>query len=293
MKYSILMGLLACSLLPVATHAAEQPPLRILLVSDDGCQSEGSQALFTALDKQGYDVWLSAPLHNQSGMGTAVTFKVGKPLHYQKIGERQYCFDGTPVDSVLFGLTALMADQKPDLVISGVNDGPNVGVNQFNSGTVSAAARAVRHGIPALAVSMGFRIEEAKQGFPSSHQYIPAGVEYTQALLAKLAAQRVEGQPLLPKGTGLSVNYPPYPQAEIKGVKYIANEVEPDYNYFFRLQGDNITVQELNFAPFNQAADPNVVNDTTELMRKYITHTVFQGHWNAPEWEKTYRTLLK
>lgn len=266
--------------------------LRILLVSDDGCRSEGSQELFKALTEQGYDVWLSGPANNQSGKGTAVTFKPGKELTYEKIGEKEYCFNGTPVDSVLFGLTGLMAEQKPDLVISGVNDGPNVGVNQFNSGTVSAAARAVRHGVPAIAISMGFRLEEAKTGFPSSMEYISAGVEHTLAVVKKLNDKKLVGQPLLPKGTGLSINYPPYPTAEIKGVKYIENERYPDYNYTFKLVDEKTAVQELNFKPFLAASDLTVTTDTTELMRKYITYTVFNAHWNAPEAVASYKAIL-
>ncbi len=208
MKYSLLFALMGSVLVPATVSANTLEPMRILVVSDDGCQSEGSQALFEALNDKGYDVWLSAPLDNKSGTGTAVTFKLGKELKYKKIAERQYCFDGTPVDSVLFGLTGLMADKKPDLVISGVNDGPNVGVNQFNSGTVGAAARAVRHGVPALAVSMGFRLEELKIGMPSSLKYIPDGVAHTLSIVEKLDSKRVIGEPLLPKGTGLSINYP-------------------------------------------------------------------------------------
>ncbi|WP_374214377.1 5'/3'-nucleotidase SurE [Vibrio parahaemolyticus] len=64
-------------------------------VSDDGCQSEGNQKLFHALDKQGYDVWLSTPSTNQSGSGTAVTFKLGKELSYKQIAERLICSSQT------------------------------------------------------------------------------------------------------------------------------------------------------------------------------------------------------
>lgn len=286
-------ALLILPTLVQAETANTEDKLRILLVSDDGCRSEGSQELFKALTKEGYDVWLSGPIDNQSGKGTAVTFKPGKELMYEKIGEKEYCIDGTPVDSVLFGLTGLMADQKPDLVISGVNDGPNVGVNQFNSRTVGAAARAIRHGIPALAVSMGFRIEEAKEGFPSSMTYIPAGVEHTLEVVDKLNTKKAEGQELLPKGTGLSINYPPYPKSEIKGIEYIENELFPEYNYTFNILDDNTTVQKLNFKPFTDAKDQSVTTDTTQLMRKYITYTVFQAHWNAPESVAAYQEILK
>ncbi len=292
MKKSLLFTLLGALISPSIVLAETLEPMRILVVSDDGCQSEGSQLLYEALHNKGYDVWLSAPLTNMSGTGTAVTFKLGKELKYKQIGEKQYCFDGTPVDSVLFGLTALMADKKPDLVISGVNDGPNVGVHQFNSGTVAAAARAVRHGIPALAVSMGMRIDEIKTGFPTSLKYIPDGVEHTLTLVDKLDSNRVAGSPVLPTGTGLSINYPPFPKGEIKGIEYVANEENSDYSHYFKVVGDGKTVQEFNFQPFKEASNPKVVNDITQVLRKHITYTIFQGHWNATQYEQEYKSLL-
>ncbi|MEX6227016.1 5'/3'-nucleotidase SurE [Providencia hangzhouensis] len=100
-------------------------------------------------------VWLVGPSTNQSGIGTAITFKAGKEFDIKKINERTYCF---PVHLLIhwdFGLQALLRRTPPDLVISGVNDGPNTGTSQLNSGTVSAASRAVRLGYPAIAASIG------------------------------------------------------------------------------------------------------------------------------------------
>lgn len=111
----------------------------------------------------------------------------------------------------------------------GVNDGPNTGMAQVNSGTVSAAARAIRYGFPAIAASIGYRFteEEMKNKWPSTHKYWPDSVDYVVSLVDKLNAAHKPGSPILPQGSGLSINYPPLPSAEIKGVHYIENEQFP------------------------------------------------------------------
>lgn len=146
MKINILAAALL-TMLTASTQAAEKP-LRILLVNDDGCQSVGTTSLQEKLAAKGYDVWMVAPATNQSGIGSAITFKPGKTFDVKKVADKRYCFPGTPADAVDFGLWGVMKEAAPDLVISGVNDGPNTGMAQVNSGTVSAAARALRYGFP-------------------------------------------------------------------------------------------------------------------------------------------------
>ena len=134
--------------LSAAGVQAAEKPLKILLVNDDGCQSVGTTSLQEKLAAKGYDVWMVAPATNQSGIGSAITFKTGKVFDVKKAADKRYCFPGTPADALDFGLWGVLKDAPPDLVISGVNDGPNTGMAQVNSGTVSAAARAIRYGLP-------------------------------------------------------------------------------------------------------------------------------------------------
>ena len=173
MKINILAAALL-TILTASTQAAEKP-LRILLVNDDGCQSVGTTSLQEKLAAKGYDVWMVAPDTNQSGIGSAITFKPGKTFDVKKVADKRYCFPGTPADAVDFGLWGLMKEAAPDLVISGVNDGPNPGMAQVNSGTVSAAARALRYGFPAIAASIGYRFteQEMKNKWPSTYKYWP------------------------------------------------------------------------------------------------------------------------
>jgi 5'-nucleotidase len=287
------INILAAALLTVltaSTQAAEKP-LRILLVNDDGCQSVGTTSLQEKLAAKGYDVWMVAPDTNQSGIGSAITFKPGKTFDVKKVADKRYCFPGTPADAVDFGLWGVMKEAAPDLVISGVNDGPNTGMAQVNSGTVSAAARALRYGFPAIAASIGYRFtqEEMKNKWPSTHKYWPDSVDYVVTVVDKLNATRQPGVALLPKGSGLSINYPPLPTAEIKGVHYIDNQQFPTPQIGYELQADGTAKQTMNPA----SLEPTTAdNDSGWLNKGYITYTLFDGSWNAPQFQAQYEKLL-
>lgn len=289
MKINILAAALL-TMLTASTQAAEKP-LRILLVNDDGCQSVGTTSLQEKLAAKGYDVWMVAPDTNQSGIGSAITFKPGKTFDVKKVADKRYCFPGTPADAVDFGLWGVMKEAAPDLVISGVNDGPNTGMAQVNSGTVSAAARALRYGFPAIAASIGYRFtqEEMKNKWPSTHKYWPDSVDYVVMVVDKLNATRQPGVALLPKGSGLSINYPPLPTAEIKGVHYIDNQQFPTPQIGYELQADGTAKQTMNPA----SLEPTTAdNDSGWLNKGYITYTLFDGSWNAPQFQAQYEKLL-
>ncbi len=271
-----------------AVNAAERP-MRILLVNDDGCKAPGIIALKNKLTAKGYEVWSSAPAVNQSGIGTAITFKPGKTFPIEKLSERTYCFPGTPSDALLFGLYGLLKDNPPDLVISGVNDGPNVGIAQFNSGTVGAAARAVREGIPAIAASVGARWEEAETGFKSSHEYVPIVADYVVEVIDHLNSQWKPGQSVLPAKSGLSINYPPYPKSELKGIRYVDNEFNPIPQIAFKDITDTQATQAWN----PMALKPSTRdNDAKALESKYIVYTLFDGDWNARQFQQSYEKVL-
>ncbi|WP_411195294.1 5'/3'-nucleotidase SurE [Raoultella planticola] len=289
MKINILAAALL-TILTASTQAAEKP-LRILLVNDDGCQSVGTTSLQEKLAAKGYDVWMVAPDTNQSGIGSAITFKPGKTFDVKKVADKRYCFPGTPADAVDFGLWGLMKEAAPDLVISGVNDGPNTGMAQVNSGTVSAAARALRYGFPAIAASIGYRFteQEMKNKWPSTHKYWPDSVDYVVTVVDKLNSTREPGAALLPKGSGLSINYPPLPATEIKGVHYIDNEQFPVPQISYELQADGTAKQGMNPASLTPTTADT---DSGWLNKGYITYTLFDGSWNAPQFQAQYEKRL-
>jgi 5'-nucleotidase len=132
----------------------DNPPVpekpRILVTNDDGYTSQGIQILVEALESLA-EVWVVAPDSEQSGVSHALT--LDRPLRLEQLGERRYALDGTPTDCVTLGTSDLLGDRPPDLVVSGVNFGGNMGVDVHYSGTVSAAFEGVILGFPALAVS--------------------------------------------------------------------------------------------------------------------------------------------
>lgn len=131
---------------------------RILITNDDGIHAPGLEVLETIARALSPDVWVVAPESEQSGAGHSLTLR--RPLRLRQIGERRHAVDGTPTDCVLVAVQHLLQDRKPDLVLSGVNRGGNLGEDVGYSGTVSAAMEANLLGLPAIALSQTWADEE-------------------------------------------------------------------------------------------------------------------------------------
>jgi 5'-nucleotidase len=123
---------------------------RVLVTNDDGYTAEGLQVLADALEGMA-EVWVVAPKSEQSAVSHTLT--LDRPLRVERLGEHRFAVDGTPTDCVTLGISSLMSEEPPDLVISGINFGANMGVDVHYSGTVSAAFEGVILGYPAIAVS--------------------------------------------------------------------------------------------------------------------------------------------
>jgi 5'-nucleotidase len=130
----------------------------ILLTNDDGIQAPGLAALAEGLE--GFaTLSVVAPSREQSGAAQSLTLR--QPIVCNPAGERRWAVDGTPADSVIVALHKLLPE-RPDLVISGINSGANLGENAYYSGTVGAAREAALHHIPALAMSLCSKNPAAK-----------------------------------------------------------------------------------------------------------------------------------
>lgn len=249
-------------------------PMRVLLINDDGYDAMGAQMLFDQLTEAGYDAWMVAPITNQSGTGTSIKWNKA-PHELVDYGDQKYAFEGTPSDCFKVAVNVIMPE-KPDLVISGVNDGPNWGEVQFNSGTVGGAARAVRHGYPAIAASLNFMGGEGLEG------YMEPAVEFTVDMVDALNDEWKNGNMLMPLGTGLSINYPADAPENVEGVKFIENEeVYTDFqNYAY---GDDGKIYNyMDMEKFGaQIKDASIETDLTESNRGWVTVTVIDGNWNA------------
>ncbi|MFC1965964.1 5'/3'-nucleotidase SurE [Chloroflexota bacterium] len=177
--------------------------MKILVTNDDGILSDGLWALAKEL-KSIAQVVVVAPDREQSAIGTAVT--LSHPLRIQKVKPmvpetEAYSVQGTPADSVILALEKLVKNEI-DLVISGINQGLNLGNDVLISGTVGAALQGYLRGFPAIAISVS----------PMDSPYLS-----DVAKVAALLAERIHSA-ALPANTFLNVNLPDLPLSEIKGV---------------------------------------------------------------------------
>jgi 5'-nucleotidase len=123
--------------------------MRILLTNDDGIRAEGLIALSRELSRE-HEVWILAPDRERSGVSHAMTLR--DPGRVRAVGEREYSCSGTPADCVILALLGAIPFD-PDIVISGINRGPNLGTDIVYSGTCGAARQAALNGLPGIAVS--------------------------------------------------------------------------------------------------------------------------------------------
>ena len=124
---------------------------RILLSNDDGINAPGLKHLEDVARQLSDDVWVVAPETEQSGAGHSLTLH--RPLRIREISEKRYAVDGTPTDAVMLAVNKIMRDHKPDVVLSGINRGGNLGEDVTYSGTVAAAMEGTLMGIRAFALS--------------------------------------------------------------------------------------------------------------------------------------------
>ncbi len=203
----------------------------VLLSNDDGIHSEGIIALEESLQSVG-EVYTVAPDREQNSMSHALTLH--RPLRVHELTPRRLAVDGTPTDCVKLALTGLLP-VRPDLVVSGINKGPNLGDDIIYSGTVSAAIEGALMGVPAIAVSL---VSFANFAFR-------AAAEFTATLVSRIGANG------MPAETLLNVNVPPRPKEMIKGWRLtrqgkrhysetIVERIDPRGKKYYWIGGDHL-----------------------------------------------------
>jgi 5'-nucleotidase len=177
--------------------------MKILITNDDGIASPGIATLVASI-KQIADVVVVAPDTEQSAVGHAVT--ISFPLRVEKFNKNGeffgYAVSGTPADCVKIAVKEIFQN-KPDMIISGINQGPNTGTHIIYSGTVSAATEGTILGIPSFAVSLA--------------TYTNPDFSFSAELAKKIALMIQKNS--LPKGVLLNVNVPAVPRDQIKGTR--------------------------------------------------------------------------
>jgi 5'-nucleotidase len=184
--------------------------MRILITNDDGIFAPGLWALQRAFSRD-HDVTVVAPDRERSAIGHGITLH--QPLRAEPVsigdGSRGIAVSGTPADCIKIAVLEIM-DDKPDMVISGINPGANLGININYSGTVAAAKEAALYGIAALAVSVQS---------PGSDHYDEMA-QFIASLAGRVAATK------LPFGTFLNVNFPDMPVARTAGIRICRQGIE-------------------------------------------------------------------
>ncbi len=179
--------------------------MRVLITNDDGVYAEGLLALKQALDPVA-EVTVVAPDRPRSACGHSITLH--KPLRLSEAlladGSSGWCSNGTPSDCVTLALLDVMRNEPPDLVFSGINQGPNLGWDLTYSGTVSAAMEAVIAGVPAVAMSLAWRFRRVVQ---EEAEPLPP-IDYSHAAAYAVDLMRWLEQHPLPEHTLLNVNVP-------------------------------------------------------------------------------------
>ncbi|MDE1147595.1 MAG: 5'/3'-nucleotidase SurE [Azospirillaceae bacterium] len=172
---------------------------RVLLTNDDGINAPGLALLAEVVAEVADEVWVVAPEKDQSGMSRAVTLTT--PLRAEQRGERHFAVTGTPSDCAIFGLRHVLRDNPPDLVLSGINRGANVGDEVPYSGTVAAALTARLLGVPAIAFSQQFT-DRTHVRWDTARTLLPRVLDH--ALGLRVAANAV-----------LNINFPGLDAADV------------------------------------------------------------------------------
>src|ERR671918_2001183 len=198
---------------------------RILVTNDDGVHSEGIRALANALTHLG-DITVVAPIQEASAIGHALTLR--RPLRVETISPRVFAVDGTPTDCVNIAITHVLKD-KPDLIVSGINKGWNLGDDVTYSGTVSGALEGALLAIPSIAISAARVNDEAEFG-PAAR---------AAAMVAEAVLERG-----MPKFTLLNINVPAGPnkgfrvtvQAKRNHITVVSERIDPRQRPYYWIE---------------------------------------------------------
>ena len=179
--------------------------MRILLTNDDGIFAPGLKVLEEIAAEFSDDVWVCAPHEEQSGAGHSLSLNA--PVRLHKHGGKRFSVSGTPTDSVMLAMRTVM-DEKPDLILSGVNRGANLGDDITYSGTVSAAIEGALAGVRSIALSQVL-VRSA------DHEHFDAASNWGAKAIAPLL-----DAPLPPR-TLINVNFPPLPSDKVSGIRAV------------------------------------------------------------------------
>ncbi|HEX8554552.1 MAG TPA: 5'/3'-nucleotidase SurE [Sphingomonas sp.] len=189
--------------------------MRILLTNDDGFHAAGMAVLERIARSLSDDIWIVAPSREQSGASRALTLT--SPLRVRRFDDHRWAVGGTPTDAVMMALGELMRDARPDLILSGVNRGGNLGEDVHYSGTVSAAMEGALAGIRSIALSQCYA-----KASPGADVSFATAEAWGERVLRPLLTE-----PFAPH-TLINVNFPAVEPEAVRGVRVVSQGVR-DY----------------------------------------------------------------
>ena len=178
---------------------------RILLTNDDGINALGMKVLQRIARSLSNDVWVVAPEGEHSGASHSLTLTA--PLRLRKITAKKFAVEGTPTDCVMMALNQVMADNPPDLLLSGVNRGANMGEDVTYSGTIAAAMEGTLVGVPSIALSQSFANRKV--------MHWPTAEQHASDIIRRLVAIGWSRDVLM------NVNFPDCLPGDVKGVEVV------------------------------------------------------------------------
>ena len=182
--------------------------MRILVTNDDGIHAEGLAILEQIAAQLSDDVWVVAPETDQSGV--AHSLSLSNPLRLRQIEEKRFAVQGTPTDCVIMAVRSVMAEMKPDLVLSGVNRGQNVAEDVTYSGTIAAAMEGTLLGIPSIAVSQAYMAGDR------TSIIWDCALQHAPGIIRRLLEEGI------PDGVLFNLNFPNVAPSEVAGVAVTA-----------------------------------------------------------------------
>ena len=239
--------------------------MKILISNDDGIFAPGLVALVSAVRDLG-EITIVAPDSPQSAAAHSITLQHPLAVQYVHLpgeaGLEGIAVSGRPADCVRLAIRNLLPS-RPDLVLSGINAGANVGINVFYSGTVAAAAEAAMCGIPAIAFSGELE---------NDHADFVSVAKYCRIVLDKLLAVRTGGQTGLAPGELINVNIPPLSEGPPLGCRVCdQSDAEVDDKYVREISPEGI--ERYRLGDEFEFTDPHVESDVALLLERYITIT--------------------
>jgi 5'-nucleotidase len=241
--------------------------MNILLTNDDGIHSEGLNSLYNAFSTR-HDVYVIAPEKEQSACSNAITVRT--ELNIKKIADNRFSVSGFPADCVIIGLSGELIPEA-DLVISGINHGPNVGDDMFFSGTVAGARTAYIFGKAAIAISINSYHKASRYADDASIFLL----NFIDDILPETGgASFLQGNNGADTGRArqfLNINYPDLPPEKIRGIKYTyaGRRFYRDSFKKTKFESDQATVQMGGYIESVSAEG----SDTTELENGFISVT--------------------